>query len=237
VLLASLFVNLVGALALVNVIQGRGGIQYIQSLLGKGKNETSKETGEVAKAHLLSLLPIPDERPIVFVGDSLTAGCEWQELLGYKTRILNRGNGGDTSAGVLKRISDVSKLQPRAVFLMIGTDDRQMAGLTPEDTISNIHSILHEIERCSPDTKIYLESVLPSRTPQFVRWTEQVNGSIRLFEDESVTFLDLHSAFFDADHLLSHQYTHDGLHLNAAGYLLWKQHLDPLVERLTIDCP
>src|SRR5690242_16816098 len=43
---------------------------------------------------------------VVMLGDSITEGVDWHELF-RDQRLLNRGIGGDTSAGVLNRLDEV----------------------------------------------------------------------------------------------------------------------------------
>src|SRR5919199_5722857 len=58
----------------------------------------------------------PGTADIVMLGDSLTEEGNWTEVLpGW--RVINRGIGGDTSAGVLKRLSEVIRRNPQVVFL------------------------------------------------------------------------------------------------------------------------
>ena len=40
---------------------------------------------------------------VVFLGNSITAGGNWSELLG-RDRIVNRGIGGDNTVGMLQRL-------------------------------------------------------------------------------------------------------------------------------------
>ena len=82
---------------------------------------------------LFELLPKPQNR-IVFAGDSLTQGGEWAE---FYCGALNRGIGGDTSEGMMKRIRTITALNPRAVFLMVGSNDLYNLGLSPRQTIEN----------------------------------------------------------------------------------------------------
>ena len=93
--------------------------------------------------------------------------------------------------------------------------------------------ILEDLRRSSPGTRIYAESLLPSRSPKFNKWSEEVNRGIRqLANGDSVTFVDLRPQFLDSNHLMNKNYTFDGLHLNGTGYLLWKRQIDPLVQEL-----
>jgi lysophospholipase L1-like esterase len=232
-LMASLFVNLGAVFGVVNVVRGRGGIAYLKAYLRKDPNANIDQAA-VMREDMFRVLPSPRSRPIVFLGDSLTSSCEWRELFGHRLTILNRGIGGDTSAGVLKRVSTVAALRPVAVFLMIGTNDAQLLGYAPTDTLRNYRLIIQELRQSSPDTRIYAESLLPSQAPKFNKWSDEVNRGIRQLADgDSVTFVDLRSAFLDSNYVLNERYTFDGLHLNGDGYLLWKRQIDPLVQELT----
>ena len=59
---------------------------------------------------------------IIFAGNSITDGSEWNELFGDK-RIKNRGISGDITTGVIHRLDEIVKRKPAKVFLMIGTND------------------------------------------------------------------------------------------------------------------
>lgn len=50
------------------------------------------------RVSLFEMLPV-SPGDIVFLGNSITDGCEWNELLG-RTDVRNRGISGDTSMGV-----------------------------------------------------------------------------------------------------------------------------------------
>jgi lysophospholipase L1-like esterase len=182
---------------------------------------------------LFAILPPTSGRAIVMLGDSITYMCEWRELLGNQALVLNRGIGGDTSAGVLKRAAGVGALKPVAVFLMIGANDPQSLGYSPEDTAKNYRDILRTVLQASPDTKIYLQSILPSRSPKFNTWSEKANRHIHELADATrVTYVDLRPAFLDKDGLLDHRLTLDGLHLSAEGYVVWKRQIQPIIDEL-----
>jgi lysophospholipase L1-like esterase len=108
-----------------------------------------------------------------------------------------------------------------------------LLGLAPAVTLRNYRAIIGAILRSSPDTVIYAQSLLPSRTPKFNRWSEEANRGIRnLTDGKSVIFVNLRPAFYDANHLLDKRYTFDGIHLSTEGYLHWKQQIDPIIEPL-----
>ena len=79
----------------------------------------------------------------VMLGDSLTEGIDWRELF-PDVKILNRGIGGDTSAGVLNRLDEVIGRHPKIVVLMIGANDLRMGVPVPQ-VAANIRSIVQTL--------------------------------------------------------------------------------------------
>ncbi len=81
----------------------------------------------------------PVSHSVVFLGDSITDGAEWSEIFGNK-KMLNRGISGDVTAGVLYRLDEVVRHNPKKVFILIGTNDLAR-GVESEQVISNIYRI------------------------------------------------------------------------------------------------
>ena len=173
---------------------------------------------------------------IVFLGNSITAGIDWVELLG-NPNIKNRGISGDISYGVLERLSEVTEGKPAKVFLLIGIND--ISRNIPDSLIiNNYYRIVKQIKKESPATKIYLQTVFPVNNT-FTQFKNHYNkdghiaavnaGLKKLAAEEKATLIDTHKIFLDADGRMKKEYTHDGLHLKAAGYAVWaqvlKQHL------------
>jgi lysophospholipase L1-like esterase len=232
-LIISCVLNIIALAATVNIVAGRGGVAYLRArLLHDVKAVVDPSyTQRESLFRAMKRLPV-GAHPVVFLGDSLTAGCEWRELFGNRLLILNRGIGGDTSAGVLNRSAEVGALKPRAVFLMIGTNDLQDVGYTPADTARNYREIVNTLRQSSPRVRIYLESLLPTQSPKFNRWSERVNQEIRnLADGNSIVYLNLRDAFLE-NGALGKKFTIDGIHLNGNGYLLWKQQIDPIISEL-----
>lgn len=228
----SLALNMIALAVTLDVIAGRGGIAYLKARVTHD-SEAIVNPAYVQRETLFQAMTHPpvDAHPVVFLGDSLTAGCEWRELFGNRLLILNRGIGGDTSAGVLKRSPEVAALQPRAVFLMVGTNDLQDLGYAPADTVRNYREIIAILRQSSP-VRIYLESLLPTQAPKFNHWSEQVNEQIRALADgKSILYVNLRDAFLE-NGSLDKNLTVDGIHLNGSGYLVWKKQIDPMVAEL-----
>ncbi|MBL4561333.1 MAG: hypothetical protein JKX79_10160 [Labilibaculum sp.] len=166
---------------------------------------------------------------IVFLGNSITENGDWNELFQNK-KIVNRGIGGDVCWGLHNRLDEVLSSQPKCIFLMIGIND--IGRSVPVDIIAEkIREILQEIQAQSPSTKVYLQSVLPineetiwyaymkNKSDKIV----QLNKQLKIIAaNENVRFIDLYSRFVDDKGNLKLEYTADGIHLSAAGYLHWR---------------
>lgn len=175
------------------------------------------------------------DHPIVFLGDSITDDGDWKQLF-PTLPVENRGIGGDTTLGVLNRLDEVIKLQPTKIFIMIGTNDLCYDRPIPAIRENYVH-ILSRLHRELPQTAIYIESVLPFNDTLFPSRALRSNDNILELDHEikelaalyNDPYIDLTPAFTGADKRLLPQYTTDGLHLNPAGYLVWKSAIEELL--------
>jgi len=170
---------------------------------------------------------------IIFAGNSITEGCNWDELFPGKN-ILNRGIGGDITEGVLKRLDEIIRHQPSKLFICIGTNDLA-AGIELATVIQNYRAILNEVKLKSPETRIYVQSVLPvGNSLIYGHKNEKIiplNVEIKkLCSEMQLTYIDLYSSFIDKNDLLKPTYTNDKLHLMGKGYVLWKRLIESYVN-------
>lgn len=181
------------------------------------------------RASLFKTLP-NFENEIVFLGDSLTDGCNWGEIF-PKKNVVNRGITGDQTSGVLSRLNEVTESQPLKVFLMIGINDLAQ-GKIEEEVVYNIKQIVKIIHKGSPGTEIFLQSLLPVNNdfknfPNHTNKTEhiiRINRALKNFSDvNDITYINLYSLFANKDSQLNPEYTNDGVHLKGSGYLVWKE--------------
>jgi len=181
---------------------------------------------------------LPDIRnEIIFLGNSITDGAEWFELLGNK-KCLNRGISADITEGILLRLDAITKLQPKKIFIMIGVNDLSR-NMTPDEVIVNYRKILERIRNESPRTKVYIESVLPvnpatgmakshtNKTSQIM----ELNGKLKeLAAEFGHTYIDLFSLMADAENHLPRSFSVDGLHLTYKAYKVWADAIKPYVK-------
>lgn len=196
-----------------------------------------KKYGELyyQRASLFDLLPV-DSTDIVFVGNSLTHGCEWHELFGMPN-IKNRGINGDIVEGIMERIDPVVNGHPAKIFLLVGVNDVSH-NLTADSVSTAIGQLIDYIRTRTPQTKLYVQSLLPINN-SFKRYKaifgkEQVIRDINtrvsaMADDKGFTWINSRPIFADKDDNLDPRWTNDGLHLLGEGYMQWRDFLLPYV--------
>lgn len=196
---------------------------------------SSRSTYWYQKQTLFESLPTSPE-DIVMLGNSITDGGEWAEILD-NVHVKNRGISGDTTDGVLQRLSSITDGRPAKLFLMIGINDFAQ-GISGDSIARNIEQIICRIKAESPETEVYVQSILPisdeiTLFPGHKAHLSQVaptNAMIRaICERQGVTYVDLYSSFVTSDGKLDLRYSNDGLHLLGEGYKLWGSIIKPLI--------
>ncbi|CZQ79965.1 Hypothetical protein Tcol_1, partial [Trichococcus collinsii] len=140
-----------------------------------------------------------------------------------------------TTQGILEMVSSIADDSPSKIFLMVGTNDLDQS-VENETTKNNYKNIIEEIQKKSPATKIYIQSMLPINN--------ELNGSKvssetivelntylkNLSSDyDNCEFIDLYP-HFQVNGQMNTDYTNDGTHLNGQGYLLWKEQIQDFVN-------
>ena len=159
---------------------------------------------------------------IVMLGDSLTERHNWSEALAATRMVRNRGISGDTSDGVLARLDEVIATRPRAVFLLIGTNDL-WSNNSAKKTAKNIDAIILALRSGNPQLPIFLQTVFPLRSdPARNQKVRSINAHLsELARKQGVILVDTYRALVDEAGLLGASYTDDGVHLTPVGYKVW----------------
>ena len=169
------------------------------------------------KRSLFEQLPIRGN-DIVFLGNSITDGCEWAELFNNR-HIKNRGISADRSGWLLDRLDPIVK-----------------------EVAANIGKLLDRFAEESPWTKIYVQSILPvngvdTKAKAKNHWKKgaEIIEANKLIEAlcegrKNVLYIDVYSALVDQKGMLDQRYTNDGLHLMGEGYLAWKEVIEKYVK-------
>lgn len=167
---------------------------------------------------------------VVFLGDSLTQGGDWSAWF-PDLNALNFGIGGNTSEDVLARLDAVVAAQPDEIVLLVGTNDFGLRR-NVETLVRNVQSILVDLRRDLPGSRMLVQSVMP-RGREFADRIREANIHLRQFSATvHAQFLDLWPAMALEDGELNPVFSEDRLHLNDAGYEAWLSELRPALVRL-----
>ena len=205
-------------------------------LLGVQAQERQYSTYYYQRASLFEKLPV-DGDDIIFLGNSITDGAEWSELFN-NPNVKNRGISGDITMGVYDRLDAILPGNPDRIFLLIGIND-VARGISADSIVQNIGLITETIQEKAPDTKLFIQSVLPvnDRFPKFKGHTSrysmvpEINQQLRaLAKAKNAAYIDLFRHFVnDTGIKMDEKYTNDGLHLTGEGYMLWKEIVEPYI--------
>ena len=146
----------------------------------------------------------PDSESIVFIGNSITDMHCWPEAFktsdGKYLPIVNRGNSGTYSTEQSNNLESYIAGKPKKVFMMIGTNDIATSGglnFSGEQVLQYVKSIVERIHMRSPETKIYLYSILNNSTGNRVEATwlhtnEIVKAYVESKNAEWLKYIDLY---------------------------------------------
>mgnify|MGYP001211325792 CR=1 FL=1 len=147
--------------------------------------------------------------------------------------IVPRGFGGSNMYDVRYFLDElVLKHKPRAVMIYEGDNDAAL-GATTEQVMLNLEAIIEEVHYHLPKTRIYLLAVKPS----IARWQiwpamQETNRAMRALArgHNLVVYVDVASPMLGADGTPKPGiFVQDNLHMNGAGYDLWRDAVRPVV--------
>ena len=168
---------------------------------------------------------------IVFIGNSITDMHCWPETFvtseGDYLPIVNRGNSGTYSTEQSNNLESYINGKPKKVFMMIGTNDIATSGglnFSGEQVLAYVKSIVERIHARSPQTKVYLYSILNNKTGNRVEATwlhtnEIVKNYVETKNVDWLTYIDLYDKLTGVAQ--GGVWSYDNLHLTAAAYQVW----------------
>ena len=172
-----------------------------------------------------------DNESIVFIGNSITDMHCWPEAFktsdGRYLPIVNRGNSGTYSTEQSNNLESYIAGKPKKVFMMIGTNDIATSGglnFSGEQVLQYVKSMVDRIHMRSPETKIYLYSILNNKTSNRVEATwlhtnKIVKEYVEAQDVEWLTYIDLYDKLTGVAQ--GGVWSYDYLHLTAAAYKVW----------------
>lgn len=187
---------------------------------------------------------------IVMLGNSLTHGVDWNNLLG-RNDVVEMGIVSDILSGYFNRIHYVTELKPQICFILGGLND--IYQWIPVETIFDDYVKVVERLRRSGITVI-IQSTLYAGRDWGKDWlaannpeanaaeinkerntqVDRLNMLLRNYAvKNSIEYIDLNTLMSRGNYLRS-EITYDGVHLNAAGYKIWGREVEKVLKKIGI---
>jgi lysophospholipase L1-like esterase len=164
------------------------------------------------------LMSKKSEESVVFIGTSITLGFPLQKEFS-NSRFINLGFAGITNEPLFNVIKQVVKKKPKKIFLEMGINNIRYK-LDMETTINTSLNAIEYIKRQSPTTRLYVQSVLPTKFDSLNTPITIYNQRINQYcQQANIKYIDLYPSFV-RNGVLDDDLTIDGIHLNETGYFV-----------------
>ena len=168
---------------------------------------------------------------ILLLGDSLIEYFDWQERFPGQM-CVNLGRAGESTGGLLARLSSTIDKHPEAemIFIMTGINNVAMGDIEFPDIY---RTILQRLSCAYTGARVVINSLLPTAV-DFINNGSivDINSSLKtLAEETGSEFLDIYSLFIDGTGDPIREYLlDDGVHLSSAGYAVWAVALEKIIS-------
>ncbi len=203
--------------------------------------------------HEMKLAQVQSQRyDLVFIGDSITHfwtdeleftyGADvWHKHYDHR-KALNLGFGFDRSQNVLWRLEhgELAGQSPRLIVLNIGTNQFSVtdkySGDSPEDAAAGIQAVIEKLCAMFPEAQLVVMAIFP-RCVDKKHYQYKIDATNKILEpyvqkQPNVLFLDLKKQFLNADNTLNTSLFYPcETHLNSAGYQVWADALEPIIQK------
>jgi len=172
---------------------------------------------------------------IVMLGNSLTHGANWNELLG-RTSISEQGIPSDITAGVLNRLEYVYKMNPKICLIMIGVND-VFSWIPIETVFANYKKIVINLKR--KNIVPIIQSLLyagrrqegaEGRNKEIAKLNKLL---VEYSKQNNIEYINLNKKMSHS-YFLKSQLTYDGIHLNGKGFNIWGREVDKVLRKFSL---
>lgn len=178
---------------------------------------------------------------LLFLGDSITEGWgnndSWKKHYAPRNAV-NFGIGGDTTQNVHWRITngELEGLAPKAIVLMIGTNNFGLHNDKPEDVARGVEALVKVLRMKLPAAKILLLGMFPRDAKPDTDFRKRIKAGneqiAKLADEKDIFYLDIGSKFLADDGTLPKEIMPDFLHLSPRGYEIWAEAMEPSLKKL-----
>jgi lysophospholipase L1-like esterase len=186
---------------------------------------------------------------VYFEGDSITRRwgatdypqflAQWKRYF-YGRNAANFGWGGDTTQNILWRLQngELDGVSPIVIVLQAGTNNLPGSGSADkakvDEVVTGIKAIIGVFQQQAPEAAIVLTGVFPrSQNISLKETIEQINTQLsKLADGKRIRFLNINDKLADTEGKLLAGMSSDGLHLEAKGYDVWAEALNPILTEI-----
>lgn len=190
--------------------------------------------GEIAQFEAGDKVNPPPKGAVLFIGGSSIR--LWPNIRADfpKVDVVQRGFGGtDLHLVVHYAPRVVLPYCPRLIVVYAGDND-VAEGRTPEEILTDFKAFVRVVRRPMPKTKIAFVAIKPSGDRvALLNKMRATNALVRQYvaTDSSLTYVDVFTPMLGPDGRPREElFQADRLHLNAQGYALWRDLLQPIVS-------
>jgi lysophospholipase L1-like esterase len=182
----------------------------------------------------------PRQINIIMLGNSLTHGGVWTELLGRQS-VLEMGITSDVLRGYYARLSYVLRYHPKIVFIMGGLND--VYNWTPVEDIFKVYvriikelqanNIIPVIQSTTYSAQNYAKElgVKPETNDGRNREVDKLNKLLSDYANvNKIDFINL-VPLVTRGGFLKDELTWDGIHFKARAYKIWAQEIEKVLQK------
>ena len=183
----------------------------------------------------------PQNIKVVMLGNSLTHGVDWNQLLG-RNDVAGMGIVSDVVKGFRNRMNYVYELKPEVCLILGGLND--IYQWTPvEDIFRDYVKVLEGMQKrgLTPiiQSTLYAGKNQPGLSAADVNaernsQVDVLNSKLKEYAAKNnIEFIDINNLMSRGNYLRS-ELTYDGVHLNAAGYKIWGREIEKVFKKIGI---
>lgn len=188
---------------------------------------------EIAAFRKQDSIAMPPKKAILLVGSSsFRLWDNWQDYFPGR-KIINRGFGGSSLPDVIRYADDVIfKYRPKQIIIYCGENDFAASDTVSVPTVVERFKTLFGMIRAKyKRVPVAFVSMKPSPSRQkFLTKYLAANAAIKDFltAQKRTAYIDVYTPMLQPDgNVMTDIFKADNLHMNAKGYAIWKQVMEP----------
>lgn len=188
---------------------------------------------EIAAFRKQDSIAMPPKKAILLVGSSsFRLWDNWQDYFPGR-KMINRGFGGSSLPDVIRYADDVIfKYRPKQIIIYCGENDFAASDTVSVPTVVERFKTLFGMIRAKyKRVPVAFVSMKPSPSRQkFLTKYVAANAAIKEFlaVQKRTAYIDVYTPMLQPDgNVMTDIFKVDNLHMNAKGYAIWKQVMEP----------